>query len=138
MIGIFFKLRHYHLFQTETLPTKFKVFYVPPLNSATTGNLHCALNAINHLLFCESTTQKQTPERPHNLVTENNDESKEVNVGAKEPVTVYDEARNANVCNLCESADIKSGYGLAGGGGIGMYNFCNGCKRVLDKSTDPT
>lgn len=55
----------------------------------------------------------------------------------KDPVTVYDEARNADVCNLCGSADIQSGCGLAGGGGIGMYNFCNGCQRVLDKSTDP-
>lgn len=54
----------------------------------------------------------------------------------KSPVTVYDEARNANVCNLCGSADIEMGYGMAGGGGPGVYNFCNGCQRVLDKSPD--
>lgn len=54
----------------------------------------------------------------------------------KEPVTVYDETRNANVCNLCGSADIHCGYGMAGGGGPGVYNFCNGCQRVLDKSPD--
>jgi len=56
----------------------------------------------------------------------------------KIPSTVYDEDRNANVCNLCGSADVEAGYGMAGGGGPGMYNFCNGCQRVLDKSTDPT
>lgn len=72
------------------------------------------------------------------MATANNDEPKEVNVSDNEPVTVYDEARNANVCNLCGSADIQGGYGLAGGGGIGVYNYCNGCQRVLDKSFDPT
>lgn len=51
-------------------------------------------------------------------------------------VSVWDEDRQANVCGLCGSDDLASGYGLAGGGGIGSYNFCRGCQRVLDKSGD--
>lgn len=54
-----------------------------------------------------------------------------------EPVTVWSETLERNVCGLCGSADIEAGYGLAGGGGCGMYNFCNRCQRVLDKSPDP-
>jgi histidinol phosphatase-like enzyme len=100
--------------------------------------LHCAQNAINRLLFCETTPQKQTQERLPNLETANSDVPQKANMDAKDAVTVYDEVRLANVCNLCGSADISAGYGLAGGGGIGAYNFCNGCQRVLDKSTDPT
>lgn len=51
-------------------------------------------------------------------------------------VSVWDEVKQQNVCGLCGSADLHSGYGLAGGGGIGGYNFCDGCHRVLDKSED--
>lgn len=56
----------------------------------------------------------------------------------KNAVTVWDEQRQRNVCGLCGSADIHAGYGLGGGGGIGAYNWCNGCKRILDKSEDKT
>lgn len=51
-------------------------------------------------------------------------------------VSIWDESKQQNVCGLCGSANLTSGYGLAGGGGIGFYNFCNGCHRVLDKSED--
>lgn len=51
-------------------------------------------------------------------------------------VTVWDEKRQRNVCALCGSDDIQPGYGLGGGGGIGGYNWCNGCERILDKSED--
>lgn len=54
-----------------------------------------------------------------------------------EPITVWDEKAEMTACNLCGSHDIESGYGMAGGGGPGLYNFCNGCNRVLDKSPDP-
>lgn len=52
-------------------------------------------------------------------------------------VTVWDEALQANVCGLCGSDSIHACYGLGGGGGIGAYNFCNGCLRILDKSSYP-
>lgn len=51
-------------------------------------------------------------------------------------VTVWDEEQGRNVCGLCGSKDIEPGYGLAGGGGCGMYNFCKSCFRVLDKTED--
>lgn len=51
-------------------------------------------------------------------------------------VTRWDEERQRNVCALCGSADITAGYGLGGGGGIGTYNWCGGCERILDKSED--
>ena len=76
------------------------------------------------------------PGKRPNSETASNVGPKGANVGDKEPVTVYDETRNANVCNLCGSADVEAGYGMAGGGGPGVYNFCNGCQRVLDKSPD--
>ncbi len=53
-------------------------------------------------------------------------------------VSVYDEKRNANVCGLCGSADLVAGYGLGGGGGIGAYNYCQSCQRILDKTEDDT
>lgn len=53
-------------------------------------------------------------------------------------VSVFDEDRQQNVCGLCGSSDLTAGYGLGGGGGIGGYNFCNGCQRILDKSEDRT
>lgn len=51
-------------------------------------------------------------------------------------VSVYDPERNANVCGLCGSADLEAGYGLGGGGGIGAYNYCQSCERILDKRLD--
>ena len=56
----------------------------------------------------------------------------------KAAVSVWDEEQKRNVCALCGSADLVPGYGLAGGGGIGGYNWCNGCEMVLDKSEDNT
>lgn len=53
-------------------------------------------------------------------------------------VTIWDEERQRNVCGLCGSQDIEPGYGLAGGGGIGTYNFCTSCQRILDKTEEPT
>lgn len=54
----------------------------------------------------------------------------------QEAVTVWNETIRRNVCGLCGSSAIEAGYGLAGGGGCGAYNFCHGCNRVLDKSED--
>jgi hypothetical protein len=54
----------------------------------------------------------------------------------KQAVTVWNEAIGQNVCGLCGSAEIVPGYGLAGGGGLGAYNFCHHCQRVLDKTED--
>lgn len=54
----------------------------------------------------------------------------------QEAVSVWHEEVNLNVCGLCGSSDLETGYGLAGGGGCGTYNFCHGCNRVLDKSED--
>lgn len=51
-------------------------------------------------------------------------------------VTVWDEDRQRNVCGFCGSDDIHPGYGFGGGGGIGGYNWCAGCERILDKSED--
>lgn len=56
----------------------------------------------------------------------------------KEAVSVWDEERQANVCGLCGSDSLHAGYGLGGGGGIGAYNWCNGCQRILDKKEDVT
>lgn len=54
----------------------------------------------------------------------------------QQAVSVFDEETGRNVCGLCGSAELEMGYGLAGGGGCGVYNFCHGCNRVLDKSED--
>lgn len=51
-------------------------------------------------------------------------------------VSVWNDDIGRNVCGLCGCYDLSPGYGLAGGGGIGGYNFCNGCQRILDKSED--
>lgn len=53
-----------------------------------------------------------------------------------EAVSVWNDELNRNVCGLCGSAELEPGYGLAGGGEIGAYNFCHGCQRVLDKTPD--
>ena len=54
----------------------------------------------------------------------------------QQAVTVWDTALERNICGLCGSTDIHPGYGLAGGGGCGAYNFCGSCSRVLDKTED--
>ena len=54
----------------------------------------------------------------------------------KAAVSVWDEATGRNVCGLCGSADLQPGYGLGGGGGIGAYNWCQNCERILDKTED--
>lgn len=54
----------------------------------------------------------------------------------KEAVTVWDEDKQRSVCNLCGSDRIESGYGLGGGGGPGLYNYCCSCERILDKRPD--
>lgn len=54
----------------------------------------------------------------------------------KEAVTVWSEELGRNICGLCGSTGIVPGYGLAGGGGVGAYNFCDSCLRVLDKTAD--
>lgn len=51
-------------------------------------------------------------------------------------VSVWDAERGRNVCGLCGSDDLQPGYGLGGGGGIGAYNWCESCQRILDKSED--
>lgn len=51
-------------------------------------------------------------------------------------VTLWDQESGMIHCGLCGSIEIEPGYGLAGGGGVGAYNFCHGCNRVLDKSED--
>lgn len=54
----------------------------------------------------------------------------------QEAVTVWSEELGRNICGPCGSTELQPGYGLAGGGGCGMYNFCMGCHRVLDKTED--
>jgi len=53
-----------------------------------------------------------------------------------EAVTAWNEEKQRNVCGLCGSADVVGGYGLAGGGGCGAYNYCGSCHRILDKTED--
>lgn len=55
-----------------------------------------------------------------------------------EAVSVWDEERQRNVCGLCGSDELEAGYGLGGGGGVGGYNWCRGCQRILDKTEDRT
>lgn len=50
--------------------------------------------------------------------------------------TVYDKSQNKNVCGLCGSSEIESGYGIGSGYGMGSYNFCNECDTFLDFSED--
>jgi hypothetical protein len=52
------------------------------------------------------------------------------------PESVYDPVNNKNVCGMCGCDDIEPGYGIGGGYGIGVYNFCMGCGTFLDFSED--
>lgn len=36
------------------------------------------------------------------------------------------------VCGLCGSDELESGYGFAGGFGLGVYNYCGGCRSIID------
>lgn len=40
-------------------------------------------------------------------------------------------------CPKCGSDKTECGYGLAGGGGIGPYMYCESCGYIWDKSSDP-
>lgn len=48
------------------------------------------------------------------------------------PQTVFDPVAQKQVCGLCGSAEVESGYGLGSGFGIGVYMFCNDCFAFLD------
>lgn len=39
-------------------------------------------------------------------------------------------------CPRCGSEEFGFGYGLAGGGGIGVYRFCLTCGLWIDKHVD--
>ena len=38
-------------------------------------------------------------------------------------------------CPICGGA-LATGYGFAGGGGIGPYRFCLACDELIDKRVD--
>jgi len=40
-------------------------------------------------------------------------------------------------CPKCKSNNVHVGYGLAGGGGIGTYMYCEDCGHIWDKLSDP-
>lgn len=43
------------------------------------------------------------------------------------------------LCGLCGSDALEMGYGIGTGyGGMGVYNFCNGCNSFLDFCEDGT
>jgi hypothetical protein len=52
------------------------------------------------------------------------------------PVTVENETGDGNCCGLCGSESLYSGYGFAGGYGLGGYTFCLECDSVLDFCED--
>jgi uncharacterized C2H2 Zn-finger protein len=52
------------------------------------------------------------------------------------PQTVMNPIDGKHVCGLCGSKSIESGYGFAGGFGLGVYQFCEACNAVLDFSED--
>ena len=39
-------------------------------------------------------------------------------------------------CPRCKSYNTEPGYGLAGGGGIGLYMYCNDCGNVYAKAVE--
>ena len=45
---------------------------------------------------------------------------------------MFDEIRQRDVCGLCGSDAIESGYGFAGGFGLGSYVICTDCWTVMD------
>jgi|HubBroStandDraft_4_1064222.scaffolds.fasta_scaffold00070_51 hypothetical protein len=52
------------------------------------------------------------------------------------PASVYDPIRETNVCGLCGSEELDTGYGIGTGYGCGSYNFCTDCDNFLDFSED--
>jgi hypothetical protein len=40
-------------------------------------------------------------------------------------------------CPKCESLKTEMGYGLAGGGGVGPYMYCDSCSHIWDKCPEP-
>lgn len=52
------------------------------------------------------------------------------------PVSVENETGDGNCCGLCGSESLHSGYGFAGGYGLGSYLFCDECSSVLDFCED--
>jgi len=54
-------------------------------------------------------------------------------------VPEYDEAITCEnpECKHVEAPAITGLYGMAGGGGIGVYSVCEHCGTVLSKSIDP-
>lgn len=55
---------------------------------------------------------------------------------ADECPRTFTPADGTSRCGLCGGSDLDSGYGLAGGYGIGVYTYCEGCHAVLDFSPD--
>lgn len=39
-------------------------------------------------------------------------------------------------CPNCGSDKTECGYGLAGGGGIGFYMYCETCNHIWEKTSD--
>ena len=52
------------------------------------------------------------------------------------PGTVHNPVTNETVCGLCGGDSIQPGYGFAGGFGLGVYQYCEGCNAILDFSED--
>lgn len=54
------------------------------------------------------------------------------------PKTVTNPVSRRPVCGLCggEHDGLQPGYGFAGGYGLGVYTYCEGCNSVLDFSED--
>jgi hypothetical protein len=52
------------------------------------------------------------------------------------PHTVTNPFTEEQVCGLCGGDELDSGYGFAGGFGLGGYTFCGGCYAILDFSED--
>lgn len=55
-----------------------------------------------------------------------------------EPANVRDDIKDVEhdgTCPTC-SDELVTGYGLAGGG-IGVYEYCERCRKVVSKTPDP-
>lgn len=56
--------------------------------------------------------------------------------GVISPKTGIEPITGHEVCGLCGSTEVESGYGFAGGYGLGVYTFCLGCNSFLNVVED--
>lgn len=52
------------------------------------------------------------------------------------PGTTWCDVSDSQICGLCGSDELDTGYGYAGGYGLGCYNYCMACNSVLDFCED--